>query len=87
MFNQLTGIIPVEIGQLNKLVRLALSGNQLSGDIPDEIWNLTNLYHLYLDVIISKVNSIQFIKFISVNFSGISGNQLEGNIPTGFQII
>ncbi|MCK5232485.1 MAG: hypothetical protein KAR13_19585, partial [Desulfobulbaceae bacterium] len=33
-WNELTGTIPVELGNLTNLVRLYLSGNQLTGTIP-----------------------------------------------------
>jgi Leucine-rich repeat (LRR) protein len=37
--NQLTGVIPPEIGNLTNLTQLILKNNQLSGIIPDEICN------------------------------------------------
>jgi len=47
-FNQLTGTIPAEIGNLTNLRELYLGGNQLTGTIPAEIGNLTNLRDLDL---------------------------------------
>ncbi|CAM0946695.1 unnamed protein product [Alopecurus aequalis] len=41
--NNLTGVIPSEIGQLKALVSLILGFNSLSGQIPRAISNLTNL--------------------------------------------
>jgi hypothetical protein len=38
-YNQLTGSIPPEIGNLTNLTHLYLNDNQLSGIIPDEICN------------------------------------------------
>ena len=46
--NQLSGTIPVEIGNLTSLFLLELGGNQLSGTIPVEIGNLTSLKSLSL---------------------------------------
>ena len=45
MNSQLTGEIPVEIGNLTNLTSLQLSNNQLTGEIPSSIGNLTNLYY------------------------------------------
>ena len=44
-YNQLTGEIPPEIGNLTNLTYLHLGYNQLTGEIPPEIGNLTNLEH------------------------------------------
>ncbi len=48
-FNQLTGSIPPELGNLSGLETLYLSRNQLSGSIPPELGNLSSLRYLYLD--------------------------------------
>ena len=42
-YNQLSGEIPPELGNLANLEDLALRGNQLSGEIPPELGNLANL--------------------------------------------
>ena len=46
--NDLSGIIPPELGNLSSITYLSLSGNQLSGGIPVELANLTNLSYLNL---------------------------------------
>ena len=47
--NRLTGSMPQQLGNLDKLERLVLSNNQLTGTIPAELGMLTNLQTLYLD--------------------------------------
>ena len=47
-YNQLTGSIPPEIGNLTNLTNLTIYNNQLTGSIPPEIGNLTNLIRLDL---------------------------------------
>ena len=44
-YDQLTGPIPPEIGNLTNLEILYLSLNQVTGPIPPEIGKLTNLKH------------------------------------------
>ena len=46
--NNLHGVIPPEIGQLDHLTRLDLDRNQLAGPIPTEIGQLQNLTYLHL---------------------------------------
>ena len=46
--NQLSGVIPPELGRLTNLATLTLSVNQLSGPIPPELGQLANLARLNL---------------------------------------
>lgn len=46
--NNLTGTIPVEIGNLPTIKRLNVYNNNLESEIPKEIWNLINLTDLRL---------------------------------------
>ena len=45
-YNQLSGPLPTELGDLTNLTYLSLTGNQLSGSIPAELGDLTNLEEL-----------------------------------------
>jgi Leucine-rich repeat (LRR) protein len=47
--NQLSGIIPVELGQLSKLLNLNLGVNQLNGTIPASLGQLSDLQSLSLN--------------------------------------
>lgn len=42
-------LLPPEIGNLSKLVSLALSGNELTGPVPPQFGNLESLRYLLLD--------------------------------------
>ncbi len=46
--NNLTGVIPDELGNLSELVELNLQGNLLTGQVPPELGNLSNLEFLFL---------------------------------------
>ena len=48
-YNQLSGPMPPELGNLANLAYLDLEGNQLSGSIPPELGNLANLAYLDLE--------------------------------------
>lgn len=48
-FNNLSGTIPPELGNLTHLQELLLDSNQLSGPIPPELANLLNLQELRMD--------------------------------------
>jgi len=87
--NNLSGTIPVEIGNLIYLKRLFFDNagaggtNQLTGNIPAEIGNLTQLESLYLsynqltgEIPASIGNLINLKKLI------VQLNQLSGELPT-----
>ena len=77
--NQLTGSIPVELGNLYSL---SLSNNQLIGSIPVELGNLSNLQWLYLGgnqltgSIPAELGNLSNLQWLD-----LSDNQLCGDIP------
>ena len=81
-YNQLTGNIPPELGNLVNLTTLNLSNNQLTGSIPPELGNLTNLESL-------RLYSNQLIGSIPPELGNLGNleslrlyyNQLTGSIP------
>ena len=81
-FNNLSGTIPPEIGQLDSLRFLILYGNELSGEIPVELGRLNGLQFLYLDEnqlsggIPVELGQLGMLSVLSVN-----QNQLTGEIP------
>ena len=80
--NNLTGEIPPELGNLNRLVVLTLSGNNLTGEIPPELEGMDWLSHL-------RLRNNQLTGEIPPGMGNLnrlvdldlSGNNLTGGIP------
>jgi Leucine-rich repeat (LRR) protein len=81
-YNQLTGSIPPEIGNLTNLTSLNLYSNDITGSIPSEIGNLTNLTSLYLSYndlsgpIPPEIGNLTNLRVLE-----LTNNQLSGEIP------
>ncbi|KAL6195057.1 hypothetical protein ACLB2K_030679 [Fragaria x ananassa] len=86
--NSMTGNIPIEIGQSQRLIVLYLDNNSFSGKIPDQIHNLKHLEALDLSInyfsgnIPASLRSLNFLAEFNVSY-----NNLEGLIPTGTQLL
>lgn len=80
-YNQLTGFLPPEIGNLTNLKSLYLDRNQLSGPVPAEIGNLAKLEVARLGG--NDFNSIpaEIANLKNLIFLELWGNQLSGEIP------
>lgn len=80
--NNLQGVIPAEIGDLQHLVILSMGGNHLTGSIPDNIQNLVLLEELNLDgndlsgSLPDALCALDQLQFLNLN-----GNQFAGEIP------
>jgi hypothetical protein len=83
-YNQLSGSLPPEIGNLPHLKRLHLDANQLNGPLPAEIGNLPELELARLGG--NQFNSIpaEMAKLNNLIFLELWGNQLSGEIPGEF---
>ncbi|MDE3256621.1 MAG: hypothetical protein OYM47_02160 [Gemmatimonadota bacterium] len=81
-WNELSGPIPVELGQLSELRILHLRGNQLSGSIPAELGNLGRLDRLSLGRNQLSGNiPPELGKLSELGGLSLSVNRLSGSIP------
>ena len=84
--NNLTGSLPMEIGNYPELTYLGLWANQITGNIPPEIGNLTNL--VVLDItpntfsgsIPDEIGNLVNLEILWLNQCGTTGS-----IPSSFQ--
>uniref|UniRef100_A0A0E0PP26 non-specific serine/threonine protein kinase n=1 Tax=Oryza rufipogon TaxID=4529 RepID=A0A0E0PP26_ORYRU len=82
MWNNLTGNIPKEIGNITTLKLILLNGNQLSGLLPDEIGNLQSLTRLQVDQNhLSGAIPKSFANLRSVKHLLVDNNNLSGPLP------
>ncbi len=81
-YNQLSGVIPPQLGNLSNLQWLYLNSNQLSGSIPSELGNLSSVTFLDLSlnqlsgVIPAELGNLSDLYHLYLNY-----NQLSGGIP------
>ena len=82
-FNDLSGPIPAEVGNLTNLTVLRLSGNQIQGTIPSWIWDLTDLTVLSLGWNdLSGSIPAEIGNLTKLTDLGLFGIQLQGPIPS-----
>ena len=81
-YNNLSGTIPAEIGNLVNLEELKLHGNKLTGSIPHEIGNLVSLEYLsFADNQITGSIPPEIGNLTNLEYLSLHDNQLTGSIP------
>nr|POF24470.1 lrr receptor-like serine/threonine-protein kinase gso1 [Quercus suber] len=81
--NNLTGGIPIELGQLSGILSLNLSHNQLTGPIPETLSNMTELESLDLSYnnlsgeIPPQLIALHFLEVFCVAHNNLSGGTLD----------
>ncbi|XP_027351718.1 LRR receptor-like serine/threonine-protein kinase RPK2 isoform X1 [Abrus precatorius] len=84
--NQITGPIPLGLGDMISLVSLNLSQNRLQGQIPITLGQLKNLKFLSLaDNNMSGSIPSSFKQLYSLEVLDLSSNSLTGEIPEGIE--
>nr|CAN80669.1 hypothetical protein VITISV_025634 [Vitis vinifera] len=83
LWNDLSGSIPKEIGNIAPLRLLLLSGNRLSGSLPDELGYLSHLDRLQIDENqISGLVPKSFANLSRIKHLHMNNNSLSGRIPS-----
>ena len=82
IYNQLSGAIPPELGNLVNLHLLKLGGNRLTGPIPPELGNLASLESLDLDRNqLTGAIPPELGNLANLSSLGLSSNEVTGRIP------
>ncbi len=82
----ISGSIPIQLGNLTNLSNLNLSNNQLTGNIPTQLGNLTNLSNLWLNNNQLTGNiPTQLGSLTRLSRLAICNNYLTGAVPVGLQ--
>ncbi|KAF2296929.1 hypothetical protein GH714_013010 [Hevea brasiliensis] len=82
MWNNISGSIPKEIGEIESLELLLLNGNQLTGPLPEELGYLPNLDRIQIDENhISGSIPVSFAYLNKTMHFHMNNNSISGQIP------
>ncbi|KAM7252320.1 hypothetical protein ACFE04_024203 [Oxalis oulophora] len=82
--NELFGQIPSSLSSWTELTELNLSRNQFSGEIPSSLGNLPVLTYLDLSSNLFTGEIPTELTKLKLNMFNLSDNQLQGEVPLGF---
>lgn len=82
-FRNLSGTLPVEMGNLNRVERINIFGNyQLTGVIPVSLGNIISLSSLTLSATnLSSTIPVELSQLTNLRFLSLENNELSGEIP------
>ncbi|KAG5548004.1 hypothetical protein RHGRI_013634 [Rhododendron griersonianum] len=89
----ITGRIPLELGDSTQLHRLDLSSNHMTGEIPKELGKLSSLWELYLNDnqlsggIPREIGSLTELEKLDLSKNRLSGPIAAGNLENGIKLI
>ncbi|GLT65848.1 hypothetical protein SLA2020_382530 [Shorea laevis] len=84
--NFLSGLLPLELGNMTNIFYLNLSHNRLSGEIPSTLGNCLMMEELYMqdNLFVGSIPS-PFSALKSLHYLDLSRNNFSGQIPKYFQ--
>ncbi|KAI3958798.1 hypothetical protein MKX01_023474, partial [Papaver californicum] len=82
--NMFSGVIPSNVSLWNHLTDLNLSRNRFYGEIPSELGSLPDLNYLDLSENLLSGEIPAQLTNLKLNKFNVSGNNLSGRIPVGF---
>lgn len=82
--NNLTGVIPAAVGDLDSLEQLLVGADPIGGPLPQSLFNLKKLFHLYItNTGMGGAFPADILNLTNLEYLELSGNGFTGNLPAG----